>query len=93
MDGIARALKAAPIPALVTGFPQVFNVAFGFAEPARNYRGLMAMDKASYVKFTHQLLKQRVRTLERGIWFLSSCHDDKVVDRALEAVEAEASIA
>ena len=46
------------------------------------------MDRARYVKFTHALLKRRVRALERGTWFLSSCHDDKVIDRTLEAVEA-----
>ena len=91
MDGIRTALKAAAIPAVVTGFPQVFNVAFGLTEPARNYRGLMGTDKARYVKFTHALLKRRVRALERGTWFLSSCHDDAVIDRTLEAVEAAAS--
>ncbi len=93
MQGIASILKAASIPALVTGFPQVFNVAFGIVEPVRDYRGLMATDKARYVKFTHELLKRRVRTLERGTWFLSSCHDDNVIDRTLEAVEAAAALA
>jgi glutamate-1-semialdehyde 2,1-aminomutase len=88
MNGIASALKAASIPATVTGFPQIFSVSFGLTEPARNYRDLMAMDKARYVKFTHELLKRRVRTLERGAWFLSSCHDDNVIDRTLEAVGA-----
>lgn len=90
MSGIAGALKAASIPAVVTGFPQVFNVAFGLTEPARNYRGLMGTDRARYVKFTHALLKRRVRALERGTWFLSSCHDDRVIDQTLEAVEAAA---
>lgn len=91
MSGIASVLKSASIPAVVTGFPQVFNVGFGLSEPARSYRGLMAMDKARYIKFAHALLKRRVRALERGTWFLSSCHDKSIIDRTLEAVEAAAS--
>jgi glutamate-1-semialdehyde 2,1-aminomutase len=32
------------------------------------------------------LLKRRVRALERGAWFLSSTHDDAVIDETLAAV-------
>ncbi len=91
MSGITSVLKAASIPAIITGFPQVFNVAFDLTEPAQNYRGLMGLDRARYVRFTHALLKRRVRVLERGTWFLSSCHDDRVIDRTLDAVEAAIS--
>ena len=66
MEGIRTALKAASIPAVVTGFPQVVNVAFGLTEPACNDRGLMDADKARYLKFTHLLLKRRVRALDAG---------------------------
>ena len=91
MSAIASALKSAAIPATITGFPQVFNVAFGPTIPARNYRDLFAVDKARYIRFAHVLLKRRVRVLERGTWFLSSCHDDDIIDRTIEAVEAVAS--
>jgi glutamate-1-semialdehyde 2,1-aminomutase len=90
MDGIAAALSAAGIPATVTGFPQVFHVAFGLTEPAREYRDLMRMDRARYVRFCGELLKRRVRALERGAWFLSSEHDDAAVDETLHAVEGAA---
>ncbi len=91
MDGIAGALRAAGIPATVTGFPQVFHVAFGVTEPAREYRDLMRMDRPRYVRFCVELLKRRVRVLERGAWFLSSEHDDAVVDDTLAAVEEAAT--
>lgn len=87
MTGIAERLKRAGITATVSGLPQAFNVAFGVREPATNYRGLMAADRARYVRFTHALLKRRVRALERGTWFLSSCHDAAVIDRTLDAVD------
>jgi len=91
MDGIAGALRAAGIPATVTGFPQVFHVAFGVTEPAREYRDLMRMDRPRYVRFCVELLKRRVRVLERGAWFLSSAHDDAVVEDTLAAAEEAVS--
>ncbi|MDX6751205.1 aminotransferase class III-fold pyridoxal phosphate-dependent enzyme [Geminicoccaceae bacterium 1502E] len=91
MDGIAAALAGAGIPATVTGFPQIFHVAFGLTEPARDYRDLMRMDRARYVRFCGELLKRRVRVLERGAWFMSAAHDDAIVDETLEAVTQAAA--
>jgi glutamate-1-semialdehyde 2,1-aminomutase len=90
MDGIAAALKAACITATVTGFPQIFHVAFGLAEPARDWRDLTRMDKPRYVRFCEALLRRRVRVLERGAWFLSTTHDGLVIEETLAAV-AEAA--
>lgn len=91
MDGIAAILADAGIPATVTGFPQIFHVAFGLEEPARDYRDLMRMDRARYVRFCGELLKRRVRVLERGAWFLSAAHDDSIIDETLEAVALAAA--
>ncbi len=86
MQGIDARLKAAGIPAVVSGFPQIFHVAFGLTEPARDYRDLMRMDRARYVRFCGALLSRRVRALERGAWFLSAAHDELVIDETLAAV-------
>jgi glutamate-1-semialdehyde 2,1-aminomutase len=91
MDGIDATLKRAGIPATVVGFPQIFHVAFGLAEPARDYRDLMRMDRARYVRFCTELLKRRVRVLERGAWFLSSTHDEIAIEETLAAVSAAAA--
>ena len=88
MDGIEARLASAGITASVAGWPQVFHVAFGLAAPARDYRDLMRMDRARYQRFAHALLQHRVRVLERGAWFMSRCHDDRIVDDTLAAVEA-----
>jgi glutamate-1-semialdehyde 2,1-aminomutase len=90
MAGIARTLREAGIVATVTGFAQVFHVAFGLAEPARDYRDLLRIDRARYVRFTRELLARRVRALERGAWFMSRCHDAAIVDETLAAVEVAA---
>ncbi len=89
-DGVAGILKDAGIKAQVTGFELMFHVGFGLEAPARNYRGLLKTDKAGYVKFAHALLKRGVRVLERGAWFVSSAHDDAVIDATLEAVRGAA---
>ncbi len=89
-DGVAVILKEAGIKAQVTGFELMFHVGFGLEAPAKNYRSLLKADKAGYVKFAHALLKRGVRVLERGAWFVSSAHDDAVIDATLEAVRGAA---
>jgi len=90
MDGIRSELAAAGHKAIVTGWPQIFHVAFDLDAPARNYRDLVRMNKAKYVKFTTALLHNGVRALERGAWFLSIAHDDAVIDATLFAVREAA---
>jgi glutamate-1-semialdehyde 2,1-aminomutase len=90
MAGIDARLRAAGIPAVVTGFPQVFHVAFGLDAPARDWRGLQRADRPRYLRFVRELLARRVRALERGAWFLSRAHDEAIVDETLRAVEVAA---
>ena len=90
-EGIRDALEAAGLKAQVTGFPLMFHVAFGLDAPAVNYRGLAVADKQGYAGFAHALLRRGVRVLERGAWFVSSEHDDGVVDMTLAAVRSAAA--
>ncbi|QMV04142.1 aminotransferase class III-fold pyridoxal phosphate-dependent enzyme [Devosia sp. D6-9] len=89
-DGIRDILKEAGIKAQVTGFELMFHVAFGLDEPARNYRDMARSDKKGYSLFSLALLQRGVRVLERGAWFVSSEHNDDVVDQSLEAVRGAA---
>jgi glutamate-1-semialdehyde 2,1-aminomutase len=91
MDGLKDILGRHHIPARVQGFPGIFHVAFGTTKPLENYRDLFAIDRPRYVRFTTALVERGVRALERGAWFLSSEHDDSVIDRTLQAVESAAS--
>ncbi|MGE7470234.1 aspartate aminotransferase family protein [Bosea sp. NPDC003192] len=85
-DGIRSILAGAGIKAQVAGFPLIFHVAFGLDEPAWNYRDVARSDKVAYSRFAHALLRRGVRVLERGAWFVSSEHDQAIVDATLEAV-------
>jgi glutamate-1-semialdehyde 2,1-aminomutase len=91
MDGIADILQRRSIPACVQGFPGIFHVAFGMTKPIETYRDTFGIDRARYVRFTTSLLESGVRALERGAWFLSSEHDDALIDRTLEVVDGAAT--
>lgn len=90
MDGISGILSRYNIPVRVQGFPSIFHVAFGTTAPIETYRDTLAVDRARYVRFTSALIQLGVRALERGAWFLSSAHDDEVIDRTLEAIDTAA---
>jgi glutamate-1-semialdehyde 2,1-aminomutase len=89
-DGLRDILRDAGLKAQVTGFELMFHVGFGLEAPARNYRDLLRCDKALYARFAHALLRRGVRVLERGAWFVSSVHDEAVIDATLEAARAAA---
>lgn len=89
-EGVREALADAGIKAQVTGFELMFHVAFGLDTPANNYRDMAKADKAGYARFAQALLRQGVRVLERGAWFVSSEHNDEIVDKTLDAVRLAA---
>jgi len=86
LEGFREIFASAGVTAQVVGFPQVFHVALGLEQPARNYRDLAAMNKPAYVALTTALLHRGVRALERGAWFLSSEHDEGVIAETLDAM-------
>lgn len=88
MRGIEDILQRSAIPARIQGFPGIFHVAFGVTRPIETFRDTFAIDRARYVRFTTALIERGVRALERGAWFLSSEHDEAVIDQTLEVVES-----
>jgi glutamate-1-semialdehyde 2,1-aminomutase len=90
MEGLGDALRDAGVPARITGFPQIFNVALDVTGKAQDYRGLAGVNKSRYVAFTTALLRRGVRALERGAWFLSTAHDDAVIETTIAAASAAA---
>lgn len=90
MEGLARAFESANVPAVLSGVPQVFNVAFDVQSPPRDYRETTKVNKKKYIAFTTALLRRGVRALERGTWFISSAHDDAVIDVTISAAKEAA---
>jgi glutamate-1-semialdehyde 2,1-aminomutase len=87
MHGVAHAFADAGATATVTGFPEIFHVGYGLGTAPRNYRDILATDRAGYVRLTTALLERGVRVLERGAWFISTRHDDAVVDETLATLK------
>jgi glutamate-1-semialdehyde 2,1-aminomutase len=85
MDGLGDALRDAGVTARISGFPGIFNVALDVSGTARDYRDLAGVNKTRYVAFTTALLRRGVRALERGAWFLSTAHDEAVIDATIAA--------
>jgi glutamate-1-semialdehyde 2,1-aminomutase len=86
-DGVRDTLTEAGITAQVMGFPLMFHVSFGLSQPPRDYREIALADKHG---FALALLKRGVRVLERGAWFVSSEHDDAVIDETIAIVREAA---
>ncbi|WP_274423205.1 aspartate aminotransferase family protein [Chelativorans sp. YIM 93263] len=92
MDGFEAAFRDAGMAATVTGFPQIFHIGLGLAKPPVNYRDTVAIDRSRYVRLTTALLQRGVRALERGAWFLSTEHDDEVIDATIAAMQEAVSV-
>ena len=86
-NGLEAALARAAISASVSGFPQIFHIAMGLASPPQDYRDLLTVDRARYVRLTTALLARNVRALERGAWFISTTHDEAVIDATIAAFQ------
>jgi glutamate-1-semialdehyde 2,1-aminomutase len=87
MQGLEHAFQAAGVPALVTGLPQMLHVALETKTPPRDYRDTTKANKKRYVAFTTAMLRRGVRALERGTWFMSSVHDDEVINDTIAAAK------
>jgi len=87
MDGVKAAFSDAGVTATVTGFPQIFHVGLGLETPPSNYRDIIASDRAGYVRITTALLQRGSRVLERGAWFISTEHNDAVIDETVTGLK------
>lgn len=90
MEGLGQAFDAAKVPAVISGLPHMFSVALEMPGPPRDYREAVRANKGRDVTFTTRLLRRGVRALERGAWFMSSEHDDAVVDATVAAANEAA---
>jgi glutamate-1-semialdehyde 2,1-aminomutase len=90
MRGIEDILRRLGIPSRIQGFPGIFHVALGVTKQIDSYRDTFGIDRSRYVRLTTALVERGVRALERGAWFMSSEHNDAVIDQTLDIVESAA---
>ena len=85
-DGLAEIGRRSSLPFVVQGPGPMFHAGFrNQPDPARHYRDVLEYDIASYGRFVAGMAQHGVRLIGRGIWYVSSAHDDDHVDATLEA--------
>lgn len=88
IDGIREIAARLDKPLLVQGLPTAFHLSFTELPAIKEYRDYAQhCDKERYGNFVLAMLKQGVRLVGRGIWYISAAHTPAHVDKTLAAVE------
>jgi glutamate-1-semialdehyde 2,1-aminomutase len=73
---------------LVQGPGPVFHIGFTDLTEVKDYRSVLMYSKEKLQKFVANLHNNGVRILSRGLWYISTIHNEKDINKALEAAEA-----
>ncbi len=87
MEGLRAAAARRSLPLHVQGLPTVFNTCFTTEGPLRSVAEYARADSALLARFLAALQEHGVRPTARGTWFLSTTHDDAVIDRTIAAAD------
>nr|WP_240942941.1 aspartate aminotransferase family protein [Planosporangium thailandense] len=87
VEGIAERAKAAGVDILTSGPGPIVQTYQTSRSAIDNYRDFATVDRERTLRFHAALLDQGVNSVSRGLWFLSTAHDDADIDRTLNAVE------
>jgi glutamate-1-semialdehyde 2,1-aminomutase len=89
------ALTMAGVPHVTQAAGTMFSVFLGVDGPVTDFDGAGGMDLAAYRAFFHAMLDQGVYLPPSAfeVWFLSSAHDDRAVDRVVSALPKAAAAA
>ncbi len=90
-----EALTAAGVPHVVQAAGNMFSVFFTARESVRTYADAADQDTAAYAAFFHAMLDQGIYLPPSAfeVWFLSSAHDERALDRVVSALPAAAAAA
>lgn len=86
-SGLAALADDHGIPLNVQGLPMAFHAGVGQG-PLTSYDDLSKLDGARYEELVLTLIEHGVWLAGRGIWYLSTAHDEADVDETLERVDA-----
>jgi glutamate-1-semialdehyde 2,1-aminomutase len=94
MEGLAALALKHRLPILVRGMPAIFQTFFTTGAAPCNYRESAACDRDAMLGLHAALQEEGIRVQQAGKWFLSTAHDDAVIDETLAAADrAMASVA
>jgi glutamate-1-semialdehyde 2,1-aminomutase len=87
MQGLTALAGKHHLPMRVQGLPAIFQVFFTSGPAPRNYREADACDRDGVLALHRALQEEGVRINQAGKWFLSTTHDDAIIDQTLEAAD------
>jgi len=87
MQGLASIAARRGVAMRVQGLPAIFQTFFTSGPGPRNYREAEACDRDRALAFHRALQEQGVRVNQVAKWFLSTAHDDTVIDETLAAAD------
>lgn len=85
--GIADRARAGGIDLLTSGPGPIVQTYLTNRDTVEDYRQYATIDPARTRRFHAALLDQGVNSVSRGLWFLSTAHDDADVEQTLDTVD------
>jgi len=87
MRGLAAIAAEYGVPLQVQGLPGIFQTFFTAGPGPSNYREALGCDRDRALAFHAALQEEGIRINQQAKWFLSTAHDDAVIDETLEAAD------
>ena len=87
MQGLAAIAKKHGQAVQVEGLASIFQVFFTDGPAPRNYRESVACNRDKALAFHLALQEEGIRTNQNAKWFLSTAHDDAIIDETLAAAD------
>src|SRR5229473_2260138 len=87
MQGLASLAAKHRVPMRVQGLPAIFQTFFTTGPAPRNYRDALACDRDRALAFHCALQEEGIRINQMAKWFLSTAHDDAIIDETLAAAD------
>lgn len=84
MEGLRSAAAENGHDLLVQGIGPMFNISFTKAKKVREYRDTFFADRAKLNAFIAGMHDKGVRIIGRGLWYVSTAHNEKDIQFALE---------
>jgi glutamate-1-semialdehyde 2,1-aminomutase len=87
MQGLAASAARHGVAMRVQGMPAIFQTFFTAGPGPKNYRDALACDRDRALAFHRTLQEEGIRINQVAKWFLSTAHDDAIIDETLSIAD------
>ena len=84
MEGLRKAAADTQQNLLVQGLGPMLHTGFTSLEKVKDYRDTFSYDRAKLREFIFGMQEQGVRVIGRGLWYISTAHDEDDIDQAIQ---------